>query len=1133
MVRDIPKAAGGVLSYFTRHRTAANLLLVVLLVLGAAAIPNMRAQFFPDVIVQNVTVNVEWEGAGPEDVDSAIVQVLEPALLAVDGVESSTATSREGRANVSLEFEPGWDMAQAADDVQAAVDAITTLPEDAEEPSVRRGVWRDRVTDVVITGPVSPEQLARFTDELIVRLFEIGVTRTTIRGLAAPRTVVEVPSAKLIANDVSMSEIAAAIAAEVTGDPAGDVTGANARIRTGAEKRSPEEIGGIVLRSNPDGSKLRVSDVATIRVEGVTRNRSYWVGDQPAMSVRVDRSDQGDAIKVQHQVEELVEVMEAGLPQGVTMDLIRTRAEAITDRLNILVDNGLVGLGLVVLLLFLFLNARTAFWVAAGIPASMFAAVALMYAAGLTINMVSLFGLIITLGIVVDDAIVVGEHADFRARRLGEHPVVAAETAARRMAMPVFAATLTTIIAFFGLTAIGGHFGKLIGDIPFTVIAVLAASLVECFLILPNHMSHAIAHSAKEHWYDWPNRVVNKGFRWLRDHLFRRFVGWVVRARYVVLAGTVTVLASQVALFITGDVQWRFFNAPERGSVTGNFSMVEGATRDDTMAMMRELQRATEELGRIYEERHGRNPIDFVMAEIGGNAGPGLAGSDTKDADLLGGISIELIDADERPYSSFAFVGELQDFVNRHPKVETLSFRGWRSGPGGDALDVQFYGASAQVLKSAAEDLQTALSRYPEVSGVEDDLSYDKEEIVLDLTAQGQALGFTVDALGRALRARLNGIEAATYPDGPRSAQIRVELPENELTADFLERTLMRTPQGTYVPLADIVSVTQRTGFSTVKRENGIRVVSVTGDISEDDPARAAEISTALETEILPRIASERQVEWRLAGLSEQEDTFLTEAASGVILCLTGIYLVLAWVFASWTRPLVVMAIIPFGLVGTIWGHYIWEVPLSMFTVVGLLGMTGIIINDSIVLVTTIDEYAETRGLLPSIIDGTADRLRPVLLTSLTTVLGLAPLLYESSQQAQFLKPTVITLVYGLGFGVLLVLLVVPALLAIQNDVVRPLTALKRALRGPDRLARWAVVTCGISTLGWLGVTVFWPAVFGSLPPRLVEIVPQIADRPPMVAGMALFVAGAFALTLLAMAVSSLVLARRGRRQPQ
>lgn len=1131
MMRDIPSAAGGLLSYFTRHRTAANLLLVVLLVLGAAAIPNMRAQFFPDVIVQNVTVNVEWEGAGPEDVDSAIVQLLEPSLLAIDGVESSTSTSREGRATVRLEFEPGWDMSQAADDVQTAVDAITTLPDSAEDPTVKRGAWRDRVTDVVVTGPVGVDQLALFTDEFITRLFEAGVTRTTIRGIAAPRTVVEVPSAKLIANDVTMTEIANAIAAEVNTSPAGDVTGANARVRAGQEKRKPDELEGIVLRTYSDGSKLTVGDVADIRVEGVDRNRSYFVGPEPAMSIRVDRSDQGDAIEVQSVVEEVAAEMQLSLPQGVKLELIRTRAEAITDRLNILVDNGLMGLGLVVCLLFLFLNARIAFWVAAGIPAAMFAAVALMYAGGLTINMVSLFGLIITLGIVVDDAIVVGEHADFRARRLGEHPVVASERAARRMAMPVFAATLTTIIAFFGLTLVGGRFGELIRDIPFTVIAVLAASLVECFLILPNHMSHAIAHSAKEHWYDLPNRVVNRGFRWVRDHMFRPLMGWVVWARYVVLAGAVVILATQLALFIQGDVKWRFFNAPERGSVSGNFAMVEGATRADTLEMMREMQRATEELGKIYEERHGLNPIDYVVAEVGGNSGRSLAGADTKDKDLLGGISIELIDADLRPYSSFAFVGELQDFVNRHPKVEVISFRGWRSGPGGDALDVQFYGADVTTLKTASEDLQTALLRFPEVSAVEDDLAYDKEEVVLDLTAQGLAMGFTIENLGRALRARLNGIEAATYPDGPRSAEIRVELPEGELTADFLERTLMRAPSGAYVPLADIVSVEQRTGFSTVRRENGVRVISVTGDISEDDPARAEAVVEALKTEILPQIASERQVEWRLSGLSEQEDDFLRDASTGLILCLTGIYLVLAWVFASWTRPLVVMAIIPFGLVGTIWGHYIWGVPLSMFTVVGLLGMTGIIINDSIVLVTTIDQYAENRGLVPSIIEGAADRLRPVMLTTLTTVLGLAPLLYESSQQAQFLKPTVITLVYGLGFGMFLVLLVVPALVAIQRDVSRPLTAMRRALRGSDLLVRGTVLMTWAAMLAWVGVTVLRPALTGSLPQTLVDALPIIGELGVMRGGLLAFFAGGLGILLVSMIVSAAIYTRRARRR--
>jgi multidrug efflux pump subunit AcrB len=754
-----------------------------------------------------------------------------------------------------------------------------------------------------------------------------------------------------------------------------------------------------------------------------------------------------------------------------------------------------------------------------------------MYAAGLTINMISLFGLIITLGIVVDDAIVVGEHADYRFRTFGETPVVAAERAAKRMAMPVFAATLTTVIAFFGLVAVGGRFGDLIQDIPLTVIAVLVASLVECFLILPNHMAHALAAQAKERWYDMPSRVVNQGFEWVRDHLFRPFMAGVIVARYVVLAGVIVILASQISVFIRGDVQWRFFNAPERGSVTGNFAMAEGATRADTLEMMRELQRATEVVGKSYEAEHGRNPIEYVMAEIGGNAGRGLDGADTKDGDLLGGISIELIDADLRPYSSFAFVAELQEAVINHPLVETVSFRGWRSGPGGDALDVQFFGADTDTLKAASQDLQAALLKYSEVSALQDNLAYDKEELILDLTPQGQALGFTIDALGRALRDRLNGIEAATYPEGPRSAAIRVELPAGELTADFLDRTQMRTPGGAYVPLADIVSVERRVGFSTVRRENGIRVISVTGDISEDNPAQATEIQRALEEDILPGIASARQVDWQLAGLSEQEDDFLRDSLTGLVLCLAGIYLVLAWVFSSWTRPVVVMAIIPFGLVGTIYGHVVWDVPLSMFTVVGLLGMTGIIINDSIVLVTTIDEYAQDRGLVPSIIDGTADRLRPVMLTTLTTVLGMAPLLYETSQQAQFLKPTVITLVYGLGFGMVLVLLVLPALVAMQHDVARQIAAMRRAGRAPVATVRrgmqalWALGTL------WAGATLGWVIWAGALPEGLLEMLPAFADWSPASAALVLFLLGSAVLAVLAyVSAAVLIIVAASRR---
>lgn len=1137
-IRPLPQNAGGILSYFTRHGTAANLLLIALLLMGLFAIPNMRAQFFPDVIIDRVTVSATWDGAGAEDVDAGIVQLLEPALLGVEGVEGIDSTSFEGRASIAIDFEPDWDMARGAEDVQDAVDAITTLPEDADDPVVRRGAWRDRVTDIVITGPVGTQQIANFADELVVRLFEVGVTRATIRGVAAPQIVIEVPSVNLIAQDITMSQISAAIAAEVDVNPAGDVQGANARVRTGSGRRTVVDIGEIVLRTNADGSVLTISDVAFLRREGVDRARQYFVGDDPAVSIRVDRSASGDAIDIQSQVEDVVADLQATLPQGVSAELIRTRAEAITGRLNILLDNGLMGLGLVVILLFLFLNARTAFWVAAGIPVAMFAAIALMYLGGLTINMVSLFGLIITLGIVVDDAIVVGEHADFRARYYNEVPTVAAENAAKRMAMPVFAATLTTVIAFFGLTVIGGRFGSLIADIPYTVIAVLIASLVECFLILPHHMAHALVAVDKNRWYDMPSRVVNRGFEWVRERLFRPLIAGVIWARYAVIALTVLILANQTVLFIERAVEWRFFNAPERGSVTGNFAMVSGATREDSIEMMKEMQRATEALAAEYEARHGRSPIDFVLSEVGGNAGRGLAGTDTKEPDQLGGISIELIDADLRPYSSFEFVADLTDSVARHPLVEQVSFRGWRSGPGGDALSVQFYGATPDDLKNAAEDLKDALLEYPEVSAVEDNLAYDKEELILELTPQGQALGFTMGELSRVLRNRLAGIEAATFPEGIRSASIQVQLPDEEQTADFLERTQMRSPDGVYVPLADIVSVTSRTGFSTVKRENGLQVVTVSGDISEDNPARASEIQRVLESEILPRIASEWQIEWRLSGLSEQENAFLSDALFGFILCLSGIYLALSWVFASWTRPFVVMAIIPFGLVGTIYGHYVWDVPLSMFSVIGLIGMTGIIINDSIVLVTTIDQYNQDRGLFPSIIDGAADRLRPVMLTTLTTVLGLVPLLYEGSSQAQWLKPTVITLVYGLGFGMVLVLLVVPALIAMQHDVGNMMRAMTKALRmrRAPGLQSLAVVVAGLTAL-WGVATLGSVAILGAYwPPLATLLPPELTAEPAMPPALVLFTAGTAVLCLLGYILAGLgfVVGRRRslRRAP-
>ncbi len=1118
----------GVFRYFTRHKTAANLLLVIMIVSGLAAIPQMRAQFFPDVVVDNITVDIRWSGAGAEDVDRGIVQIVAPTLQAVEGVTKVTARSREGRATFTMEFETGWDMSRGNSDVQDALGTIGNLPEDADDPVTRRSSWADRVTNVVITGPVAVEQLARFADEFAARLYNEGITRVSIGGVANAEVTVEVPTRNLIEHDLTMADIAQAIRTTVTTDPTGEVSSGTSRVRTGTERRSADEVSEIALRTRPDGTVLRLGDVAMVNEGSIDRQRAYFVGPDPAITLRVDRSERGDAIAIQARVEQVAEVMNRSLPDGTRIELVSTRAEFISGRIWLLVKNGLMGLGLVVLLLFLFLNARTAFWVSAGIPAAMLAAIAVMYMIGLSFNMISLFALIITLGIVVDDAIVVGEHADYRARELGEAPAEAAENAATRMAQPVFAATITTVLAFGALILVGGRFGTLIADIPLTVIAVLIASLVECFLILPNHMYHAIAGGLKEHWYDWPSRQVNRGFRWMRERAFRPVMGFVVAARYPVVAGLIALLTVQASNLVNGDLPFRFFNAPEQGSITGNIVMTDGATRADTLDALRELQRATDAVAARIEEQSGTNPITFAMVELGGNTGRALASAENKDGDLLGGISIDLVDADFRPVSSFAFAAQVQDEVRPHPRLEEFSFRSWGGGPGGDTLSVDLSGADAETLKAASEALRAALVPFPEVSGLEDNLPYDKQELILQLTPQGQALGFTIDGLSRDLRNRLSGIEAATFPDGLRTGRIRVEVPQTERAADFLDSMQMRSPSGNHVLLRDIVSVSERQGFSTVLRENGIRVVTVTGDLSEDDPARAREVTRALTERILPDLEADFGISTRLSGQAEQEREFLSDAVIGLSLCLILIYLTLAWVFSSWARPLVVMAVIPFGLIGVIYGHMSWGMAMSMFSIVGVMGMVGIIINDSIVLVTTVDQYARDRGLIPSIIDATCDRLRPVLLTTLTTVLGLSPLLFENSTQASFLKPTVITLVYGLGFGMFIVLLLVPAVLAIGHDIHRQMVSLRRALGQPARGVQVLPLLAALALTGWFGATFGAVILSGNLPGMLAAL--ELADGHPLRGALVLFLGGAAIALSVAWLLGALGVWLGGRR---
>lgn len=1107
---------GGVLAYFVRHPTAASFIMAVMLVLGLVATTQIRSQFFPDVVIDTVTVSVAWDGAGPDEMDTTVVATLEPALQAIEGVSATSAVSREGSATITLSFEPSHDIARAAEDVKAAVEAVRTLPEGAEDPVVRRGTWRDKVTDIVIHGPVGVEQLGQIGEEVLAQLNRAGITRTQMMGIVAPQIEVSLPEVTRVRHDLSLRQVADAIAEQASSRPAGNLTDDAPRLRAGDESRTAEEIRDMVIGSDADGTQLSVRQVARVTMTGADAGRAYFVGDAPAVLIRVDRTTGGDAIRIQAGVEQVLDTIRPTLPEGVMVRLINPRAAEIADRLTIVYQNALTGLLLVLGVLFLFLSLSTAFWVAMGIPVAMLAAVAVMYLGGVSLNMMSLFGLIIMLGIVVDDAIVIAEHADYRAHTLGEAATLAPVRAARRMVGPVFSSSVTTVLAFSALFFIGGSFGTLIADIPFVVAAVLAASLVESLLILPNHMRHALQTGPRTHWYDRPSIWFNRQFARFVASVFEPLMAMVIRTRYAVVAGLLLILSLSAASVIRGDVPWQFYTAPESGSIVGNFAFLPGATRDDSRAMTREMERAVAAVATRHAATLGIDPVAHVLVQVGGTGARGVPGQDTMDPDLLGSIDMALIDADQRPFTAAEFVREIQQELRLPPGLAVLSFRTEGRGPAGDSLAVNLYGDDSEVLKRAATELIGTLSAFPEITGLEDSLPFGRDEIVLRVTPQGAALGLTEAAIGAELFARLRGLTAAEFPYGTGTTAVTVRIPDTERTADFLDVSLIRLGPGSFVPLGEVVSAETQRAFSTITRENGRRLVVVTGSLSEDDPARAAAIAKLLQTETLPALAQRHGLDWDLGGLAVQEDSFLTDALWGFLLCLLGIYLVLGWILGSWTLPLVVLAVVPFGLIGTVWGHADFGLAMSLFTIIGLIGMSGIIINDAIVLVTTVQEYARDRSISAAAVQGAKDRLRPIMLTTLTTVLGLAPLMFEASRQALFLKPTVVTLVYGLSTGFFVVLLLIPSLLVIRADIAAALRTLRRLGGHPRSPLR---TTLALSVLALLAANILifgpWgPTVIAAIPTGLSGVVSQIVLS--LLAGAAIIGATAVSLRMRA-----------------
>ena len=1034
----------GLLALFARHKVAANLLMVIFIVVGLIGLVRLNTQFFPDFRIDWITVSVNWPGASAEDVDSNIVGVIEPEMRDVDGVKRVLSQSAEGVGLVLLEFEPGGDMESALSDVESAVARLTTLPEDIERPIISRVSDYETVGRLIVSGPYSEAAIKAAAKRIRDELLDAGVAKAELIGARDEEIHVALEPSRLRQLGLSTVDLANHIGATSLDLPSGTLpAGSERQIRSLGLAETAEAVGAIEIKSGTGNERLKLHDVAQV-VESFDEDQPVqFRRGLPSVEIRVMRAPSADALSEAKNLDAYVERLLPTLPPELRVERFDNVAEMIESRIKLLVVNGLQGLVLVLLVLFLFLSARVAFWIAMGIPVSLLTGLAFMLVSGQTIDMVSLFTLILMVGIIVDDAIVVGEYS-VTLRERGVSPGQAAELGARRMFWPVMAATITTAVAFAPLFMIGDVIGQIIMAIPLVVIAVLLGSTLECFLILPNHLRHSLGKVTGQ-----GNRFNGwflRGFERFRNGPYRRFVEAAVSWRYLTAAIALGLMVLVFGLIAGGRISFVFFPSPEADTVFANVTFTEGTKRATTLDMALSMERALYAAeARLTGGKGGAVRMSVVgVGQPAGRTDEFFLGN----ADHIGHVRVELAPSDQRDVRTTQLIEAWREAIEAMPGIETLSIVEQQSGPPGREIDVRASGTDLASLKAAAIEIRELLGRFPGVRDLADDLPHGKEETILELNARGRALGFTTEGVARQVRGAFEGAIAKRFGRGDEEVTVKVLLAKQGLDSGSLRDLYVLSPGGTHVPLAEIVDLHDAEGYSRIKREGGKRQVAVTGEVDESVTTNNKVLAAAEEAG-LAEIGRKHGVQISFKGKAEEQAKTMGDMMAGTLVALVAIYIILAWVFSSYFIPFGVMAVIPFGVIAAVLGHLALGFDLTILSMVALLGLSGIVVNDSIVLV---DAYSERRAageaVREALVNASVDRLRAVLLTSVTTIFGIVTLLFETDLQAQFLKPMAVTIVFGLTGSTLIVLVLVPTVLMIIDDLARLFGAARQPAGG-------------------------------------------------------------------------------------
>ncbi|TXS90651.1 efflux RND transporter permease subunit [Parahaliea aestuarii] len=1031
----------GPVRWFIHNPIAANLLMVFLVVGGLWGIPALEKQFFPEFEINQVRVSLSYPGAGPSEVEEQICLRIEEAVHDLTGVKEIRSEAREGMGTVVVEAEPGYDMQRLTAEVKTRVDAINTFPVDAERPVVTEMAFRHHMAIVTLAGDIGERGLKELGERLRDDLS--AQPNVSVVELDTPRPfelAVEISEVTLRRYGLTFDDVASAIRAASLNLPAGAIkdAGGDIRLQTRGQAYTGADFARIPLLSRRDGTQVLLGEVATI-VDGFqdvdVRNR---FNDKPSLNLHVFVTSHPNTLATSDTVKQWVEATRAGLPEGVELVMWRDSSEPFKGRVDTLLKNGIGGLALVFAVLVLFLRPLLALWVCVGIGVSFMGTLFLLQYTGISLNMISLFAFLLILGIVVDDAIIVGEAIHSR-QSAGEGGASGALSGAQSVIKPVMFAVISTMIFFVPMFFMPGEMAQAAFAIPAVVIIALSFSLVECLLILPPHLAHMrpprpSRFAALRRLESLRLRCAD-GMTQFAATRYRPFLERCLRSNVLVSALFLCLLLVSLAIYGGGWIRAGFFPAVNSDHVDAEVELAEGGAFADTLAALRQIEGAALRLKDEYnadpayggeavighiDSRANENTIKVVMETLSDQVDTAVLSRDWREA--IGDL------------------GPVEDFKLDY----TINERG---------KPIRLVLAAPEVasLNAVSEELRQLLESYPGVYNVNDSLQAPRQEIVLALKPAAENLGITLASLARQVREAFHGAEAQRIPRTKEDVRVMVRYPEEErISVANLQDMRVRTPAGAEVPFATVAEMRFEPGYMTIERLNRKRTLEVSADVAEGSSDPRAVVDDIVQR-YLP------QWQQRYPGLSlaldgelEEEGAFMDAMLKYTALAMLVIYALMAIPFRSYFQPLLVLTAVPFGVMGAIFGHLILDWQISMFSLLGVIACAGVVVNDNLVLIDRINQLrAAGHGVRESLLQGGQDRFRPIILTSLTTFIGLVPIMSETSVQAQFLIPMVTSLAFGVLFATGITLLLVPCLYLMGEQVAQRLSRRRQALAEP------------------------------------------------------------------------------------